>query len=106
MEAEASAANVAQEDASPPRWKELLSIRNIGAIYVWIAIIVFFALIASESFPTTQTAKSILNQFSISGLVALGSTGPVMKYSPVGAEAEPPATACISAAVTIVLAVA
>lgn len=78
MEAEAStAANGAPAGDTPPRWRELLSIRNIGAIYVWIAIIVFFSLIAAESFPTMQTAKSILNQFSVSGLVALSLVIPL-----------------------------
>ncbi len=50
---------------------EFLSPKNIGAIYVWIAIVIVFALIAPDTFPTMKTAKSILNQYSVTGLMAL-----------------------------------
>lgn len=57
--------------------RSLLSVRNIGAVYVWLAIIVLFSLIAAETFPTTQTAKAILNQYSITGMVALSLIVPL-----------------------------
>lgn len=50
---------------------ELLSPRNIGAIYVWVLIILLFTLTAPDTFPTMQTFKALLNQYSITGLVAL-----------------------------------
>lgn len=56
---------------------ELLSVRNIGAIYVWIAIVILFSLIASDTFPTGQTTKAILNQYSITGIVALSLVIPL-----------------------------
>jgi ribose transport system permease protein len=55
----------------------LLSPKNIGAIYVWIAIIVLFSLVASDTFPTSQTAKSILNEYSVTGLMALSLVVPL-----------------------------
>jgi ribose transport system permease protein len=55
----------------------LLSVRNIGAVYVWIAIIVLFALLSPEQFPTGQTAKSILNQYAVTGVVALSLVVPL-----------------------------
>lgn len=56
------------------RW---LSPRNIGAIYVWIAIIALFVLIEPDKFPTSQTAQSILNQYSVTGLIALSLVVPL-----------------------------
>ncbi len=64
--------------ATPRRpLREVLSVRNIGAIYVWIAIVILFALIASDTFPTAQTGKAILNQYSITGMVALSLVVPL-----------------------------
>jgi ribose transport system permease protein len=55
----------------------LLSPRNIGALYVWIVIIVLFTLIAPDTFPTVTTAKGILNQYSVTGLMALSLVVPL-----------------------------
>src|SRR5690242_19558251 len=55
----------------------MLSPKNIGAIYVWIAIIILFSIIASDTFPTATTAKSILNQYSVTGLMALSLVIPL-----------------------------
>ncbi len=57
--------------------KSLLSVRNIGAIYVWLGIVVLFSLLAPDTFPTAQTAKAILNQYSITGIVALSLIVPL-----------------------------
>lgn len=65
-------------EATPRRpLSELLSVRNVGAIYVWIAIVILFALVAADTFPTSQTAKAILNQYSITGMVALSLVIPL-----------------------------
>lgn len=57
--------------------KKFMSPRNIGAIYVWILIIALFSVIAPDTFPTVQTAKSIVNQYSVTGLVALSLVVPL-----------------------------
>jgi ribose transport system permease protein len=64
---------------SPTRSRALkaLAPRNIGAVYVWLIIIVLFSIIASDTFPTSQTAKSILNEYAITGLVALALVVPL-----------------------------
>jgi ribose transport system permease protein len=54
-----------------------VSFRNIGAIYVWIAIIIVFSIWAPDTFPTWQTAKTVLNQNAVSGLVALALIVPL-----------------------------
>jgi ribose transport system permease protein len=53
------------------RAKRFFSPRNIGAIYVWIAIIILFSIISPDVFPTSQTLKSIVNEYAITGIVAL-----------------------------------
>jgi len=54
-----------------------LNFRNVGAVYVWVALIVIFAIWKPSIFPTAQTAKSVLNQYAITGLAALGVVMPL-----------------------------
>jgi ribose transport system permease protein len=56
------------------RW---LSVRNIGAVYVWIAIVILFAVISPSTFPTADTAKSIVDQYAITAMVALSLVVPL-----------------------------
>jgi len=58
-------------------WRRHLTFRNIGAVYVWLAIIIVFSFRAPETFPTMQTVQSVLNQNAISGLVALALVVPL-----------------------------
>jgi ribose/xylose/arabinose/galactoside ABC-type transport system permease subunit len=48
-----------------------LSFRNIGAVYVWLAIVVVFAIWIPSTFLTWTTAKQILNGNASTGLMAL-----------------------------------
>jgi ribose transport system permease protein len=50
---------------------------RIGAVYVWLGIIVVFSLWVPETFPTADTAKQILNSNAITGLAALSITIPL-----------------------------
>jgi ribose transport system permease protein len=54
-----------------------LSFRNVGAVYVWIALIVIFTIWKPSLFPTTRTAKSTLNEYAITGLAALSVVMPL-----------------------------
>jgi ribose transport system permease protein len=54
-----------------------LSFRNIGAIYVWIALGIVFTIWKPDLFPTTQTVKSTLNEYAITGLAALSIVMPL-----------------------------
>jgi ribose transport system permease protein len=58
-------------------WRQHLGFRNIGAVYVWVAIVIVFSIWAPETFPTMQTVQSVLNQNAISGLVALALVVPL-----------------------------
>src|ERR1700677_776115 len=54
-----------------------LNFRNIGAVYVWIALIVIFAIWKPDLFPTAPTAKTTLNEYAITGLAALSVVMPL-----------------------------
>lgn len=54
-----------------------LSYRRIGAVYVWIAIIVLFTALEPATFATISTGRTILNNFAIGGLLALGLVVPL-----------------------------
>ena len=54
-----------------------LSYRNIGAVYVWIVLIIVFSVWRPSLFFHVQTAKTILNQYSITGLAALSIVVPL-----------------------------
>jgi ribose transport system permease protein len=59
------------------RAADAVSYRNIGAVYVWVLIIVVFAIWKPGLFFHTQTAKTILNQYSITALAALSIVVPL-----------------------------
>jgi ribose transport system permease protein len=54
-----------------------LSYRNIGAVYVWIVLIIVFTVWQPQLFPTTRTAKTVLNEYAITGLAALSVVMPL-----------------------------
>jgi ribose transport system permease protein len=53
-----------------------LSFDRIGAVYVWISIIVVFSIWIPSTFATGTTVKQILNSDAISGIAALAITIP------------------------------
>src|SRR3954468_10304443 len=64
----------------PPASRRLVSalaVDKIGAVYVWLAIIVVFTIWVPDTFPTLDTAKQILNTNAITGLAALSITIPL-----------------------------
>jgi ribose transport system permease protein len=77
MSVDAQAARPEANHRSLPRWAESLSYRNIGAVYVWILLVIVFAIWVPDLFPTDQTAKSIFNQYAITGLAALSIVMPL-----------------------------
>lgn len=54
-----------------------LSVKNISAIYVWLMLIVTFSVLAPDAFPQVPTAKAVLNQYSVEGLVAVALVVPL-----------------------------
>jgi ribose transport system permease protein len=78
MPAQAEAAQpIASRRRHLVRWREALSFRNIGAVYVWFLLIVIFAIWVPDLFPTDRTAKAVLNQYAITGLAALSIVMPL-----------------------------
>jgi ribose transport system permease protein len=73
-------ANALTHAARPPlsqRVRSGLAFDRIGAVYVWLGIIVVFSLWAPETFPNIGTAKQILNSNAVTGLAALSITIPL-----------------------------
>ncbi|HTA08267.1 MAG TPA: ABC transporter permease [Streptosporangiaceae bacterium] len=52
-------------------WTRFLSPRKIGAVYFLILIVIFFSFLDPNTFPQVETIRSILNEYSISGIMAL-----------------------------------
>jgi ribose transport system permease protein len=68
------------QGAGPTRARRVLTtvrFGNIGAIYVWIAIIIFFTIEQPSTFPTLNTLRVILNLNAITGLVAISLIVPL-----------------------------
>jgi len=64
--------------AAPVRaLRSALSFSSIGAIYVWVAIIVLFSIWIPGQFLTTNTVTQILDEYSISAIVALALVLPL-----------------------------
>lgn len=54
-----------------------LGFKNIGAIYVWLLIIIVFGLIVPETFLTVDTLQAVLNNNAVTGLIALSVVIPM-----------------------------
>lgn len=54
-----------------------LAFNNIGAVYVWLAIVVVFSIWVPDTFPTISTVKQVLNANAITALAALSITIPL-----------------------------
>ena len=67
----------APADVTRARLAAVLSFRNIGAVYVWVAIALIFAVWAPSTFPTWTTVQQILNENAATGLMALSVVIPL-----------------------------
>jgi len=74
---ETTASAPRRQAAAWVRLPDALSVRNIGAIYVWLAIAVIFAIWAPSTFPTWATARQILDENAATGLMALSVVIPL-----------------------------
>lgn len=63
--------------AAGARWRQTLSFRNIGALYVWALLIVVFSIWAPETFPQWDTVRQVLNGNAVTALVALSLVVPL-----------------------------
>ena len=54
-----------------------LAFDRVGAVYVWLGIIVLFSIWVPDTFPNVATAKQILNANAITALAALSITIPL-----------------------------
>jgi ribose transport system permease protein len=76
----AAAPPPAVRHARPPLSRRILSglaFDRIGAVYVWLGIVVVFSIWVPNTFPTSATVKQILNANAITALAALSITIPL-----------------------------
>jgi ribose/xylose/arabinose/galactoside ABC-type transport system permease subunit len=59
------------------RWRSWLSFSNIGAIYIWVLVIVVFAIWVPSTFISMQTISDIANNQAVTALVALSLIVPL-----------------------------
>lgn len=57
--------------------KQLVTFKRVGGLYVLLAIIVVFGILKPDTFLTTQSIKTVLNQYSVSGMIALSLVIPL-----------------------------
>ena len=60
-----------------PQWRRALSFSNIGAVYVWLLIILAFTVWVPGTFATRTTFEQILNNNAVTGLIALSVVIPL-----------------------------
>ncbi len=56
---------------------QMFAFDRIGAVYVWIAMIIVFSIWAPHTFPTLATVKQLVNTYAITGIAALAVTIPL-----------------------------
>jgi ribose transport system permease protein len=61
-------------NTSAQRW---WSVRNVGAVYIWLVIVALFGILEPDLFLTDETVKVILNDGAVTGLVALSLVLPM-----------------------------
>ena len=54
-----------------------LAFNNIGAVYVWLGIVILFSIWVPDTFPTMSTVKQVFNANAITALAALSITIPL-----------------------------
>lgn len=60
-----------------PGFLQVLSPRNVGAVYVLLIIVFIFSIWVPSTFPTLDTAKVILNQNAVTAIIALSLVVPL-----------------------------
>jgi ribose transport system permease protein len=76
----AHAAQRPERPVTPPLARRLvrgLAFDKVGAVYVWLGIVVVFSIWVPSTFPTFATVKEILNTNAITALAALAITIPL-----------------------------
>lgn len=73
----ASSAKIEQDDSVWRDLRHFLSFRNISAIYIWIAMVILFSVLAPETFPTVDTVRIVLTDQAVTAVLAIGLVVPL-----------------------------
>jgi ribose transport system permease protein len=66
-----------QPASAAARWRAWLSFANIGAVYIWLLVILIFAIWVPETFISRQTINDIVNNQAVTALTALSLIVPL-----------------------------
>ncbi|MBO0846542.1 MAG: ABC transporter permease [Nocardioides sp.] len=75
-----SVASTAHHEQTDSVWRDLrqlLSFRNISAIYIWVAMVILFSVLAPETFPTLDTVRIVLTDQAVTAVLAIGLVIPL-----------------------------
>ena len=64
-------------DPRGARLARALAVDRIGAVYVWLAIVIVFSIWSPDTFPQVATAKQVVDSYAVTGLAALAITVPL-----------------------------
>jgi ribose transport system permease protein len=70
-------ADVRSRRPAASRVRQALAFDRIGAVYVWLGIVILFSIWVPDTFPTMATVKQVLNANAITALAALSITIPL-----------------------------
>jgi ribose transport system permease protein len=73
----ASSVKIEQDDSVWRSARRFLSFRNISAIYIWIAMVILFSVLAPETFPTVDTIRIVLTDQAVTAVLAVGLVVPL-----------------------------
>lgn len=73
----ASSAKIEQDDSVWRDLRHFLSFRNISALYIWIAMVILFSVLAPETFPTVDTVRIVLTDQAVTAVLAIGLVVPL-----------------------------
>jgi len=59
------------------RLRQQLGFGNIGAVYIFAVVVIVFSIWAPDTFPTWTTAKTVINQNAVAGIIALSLVVPL-----------------------------
>jgi ribose transport system permease protein len=77
LQAKSGPSRVTRAPSLGARMRRGLAFNRIGAVYVWLAIVVVFSIWVPDTFPTMSTVKQIFNANAITALAALSITIPL-----------------------------
>lgn len=72
-----SVSSTAHDDSVWREVRHFLSFRNISAIYIWIAMVILFSILAPDTFASIDTVRIVLTDQAVTAVLAIGLVIPL-----------------------------